>query len=80
MDDPMRGVDVGTKQEVYAIIRAEADGGPHLRLVLDRDGRDGASATASMSSAKARIVAELTRRARSPNRRSLRPRFAGEAA
>lgn len=25
MDDPMRGVDVGTKQEVYAIIRAEAD-------------------------------------------------------
>jgi ribose transport system ATP-binding protein len=27
MDDPMRGVDVGTKQEVYAIIRAEARGG-----------------------------------------------------
>ena len=25
MDDPMRGVDVGTKQEVYRIIRAEAD-------------------------------------------------------
>lgn len=24
MDDPMRGVDVGTKQEVYAIIREEA--------------------------------------------------------
>jgi ribose transport system ATP-binding protein len=24
MDDPMRGVDVGTKQEVYAMIRAEA--------------------------------------------------------
>ncbi len=24
MDDPMRGVDVGTKQEVYAIIRSEA--------------------------------------------------------
>ena len=24
MDDPMRGVDVGTKQEVYAILRAEA--------------------------------------------------------
>jgi len=24
MDDPMRGVDVGTKQEVYSIIRAEA--------------------------------------------------------
>ena len=27
MDDPMRGVDVGTKQEVYAIIRDEASGG-----------------------------------------------------
>ncbi len=27
MDDPMRGVDVGTKQEVYAMIRAEADAG-----------------------------------------------------
>jgi ribose transport system ATP-binding protein len=27
MDDPMRGVDIGTKQEVYDIIRAEADAG-----------------------------------------------------
>ena len=27
MDDPMRGVDVGTKQEVYAMLRAEADQG-----------------------------------------------------
>ena len=27
MDDPMRGVDVGTKQEVYAIIRTEAEAG-----------------------------------------------------
>jgi ribose transport system ATP-binding protein len=27
MDDPMRGVDVGTKQEVYAMIRDEAKGG-----------------------------------------------------
>jgi ribose transport system ATP-binding protein len=27
MDDPMRGVDVGTKQEVYRIIRAEAGAG-----------------------------------------------------
>jgi len=27
MDDPMRGVDIGTKQEVYGMIRAEADGG-----------------------------------------------------
>ncbi len=28
MDDPMRGVDVGTKQEVYGIIRDEAGKGP----------------------------------------------------
>jgi ribose transport system ATP-binding protein len=27
MDDPMRGVDIGTKQEVYAMIRAEAGKG-----------------------------------------------------
>jgi len=27
MDDPMRGVDIGTKQEVYAIIRSEAEAG-----------------------------------------------------
>lgn len=27
MDDPMRGVDVGTKQEVYAMIRQQADEG-----------------------------------------------------
>ena len=27
MDDPMRGVDIGTKQEVYAILRDEADKG-----------------------------------------------------
>ncbi|MER0240178.1 sugar ABC transporter ATP-binding protein [Fulvimarina sp. MAC8] len=27
LDDPMRGVDVGTKQEVYRLIRSEAEGG-----------------------------------------------------
>jgi ribose transport system ATP-binding protein len=27
MDDPMRGVDIGTKQEVYSILRAEAASG-----------------------------------------------------
>ena len=27
MDDPMRGVDIGTKQEVYGMIRSEADKG-----------------------------------------------------
>ena len=37
MDDPMRGVDFGTKLEVYDLIRAEAADGPHLPLVHDRD-------------------------------------------
>jgi ribose transport system ATP-binding protein len=27
MDDPMRGVDIGTKQEVYSLLRSEADKG-----------------------------------------------------
>ncbi|RYE62626.1 MAG: sugar ABC transporter ATP-binding protein, partial [Oxalobacteraceae bacterium] len=27
MDDPMRGVDIGTKQEVYEILRSEAANG-----------------------------------------------------
>jgi len=27
MDDPMRGVDIGTKQDVYALLRREADSG-----------------------------------------------------
>ncbi len=27
MDDPMRGVDIGTKQDVYKMIREEADKG-----------------------------------------------------
>jgi len=27
MDDPMRGVDIGTKQEVYQMVRSEAEGG-----------------------------------------------------
>ena len=27
MDDPMRGVDIGTKLEVYDLIRAEGEGG-----------------------------------------------------
>ena len=27
MDDPMRGVDIGTKQEVYSMLRSEADNG-----------------------------------------------------
>ena len=53
MDDPMRGVDIGTKQEVYAMIRAEAERRPHLHLVHDRDGRAARTATTSTSSATA---------------------------
>ena len=37
MDDPMRGVDIGTKLEVYDLIREEARQRPHLPLVHDRD-------------------------------------------
>ena len=42
MDDPMRGVDVGTKREVYGLIREEAEARPHVPLVHDRDRRAGA--------------------------------------
>ncbi len=38
MDDPMRGVDISTKLEVYDLIRAEAQCRAHLSLVHDRDG------------------------------------------
>ena len=59
MDDPMRGVDIGTKLEVYDLIRAGGARRPHLPLVHDRDRRTAATATTSMSSATARIVADL---------------------
>ena len=39
MDDPMRGVDIGTKQEVYGMLQAGSVSGPHVPLVHDRDGR-----------------------------------------
>ncbi len=39
MDDPMRGVDIGTKQEVYVDDPRGGGRRPHLRLVHDRDGR-----------------------------------------
>ncbi len=42
MDDPMRGVDVGTKREVYGLIRKEADARSHVPLVHHRDRRAGA--------------------------------------
>ena len=35
MDDPMRGVDFGTKLEVYDLIRAEAEPRAYLPLVHD---------------------------------------------
>ena len=37
MDDPMRGVDYGTKLEVYDLVRDEARGGPHVPLVHHRN-------------------------------------------
>ena len=72
MDDPMRGVDVGTKQEVYAMIRAEAEAGRTFvwyttemdelqhcdHVYVFRDGR---------------IVADLPR-AMAPRRRCCTPR------
>ena len=39
MDDPMRGVDIGTKLEVYDMIAREAEARAHLHLVHHRDGR-----------------------------------------
>ena len=53
MDDPMRGVDVGTKLEVYEMIRAEAEARAHLHLVHHRDRRAAAIATAPTCSATA---------------------------
>lgn len=61
MDDPMRGVDVGTKQDVYAMIRAEAAKGRTFlwysteteevcqcdRVFVFRDGRISAELTGS---------------------------------
>ena len=38
-DDPTRGVDIGTKRELYDQIRAAAATGPLLRLVHDRERR-----------------------------------------
>ena len=39
MDDPMRGVDVATKFEVYELIEAEASAWTNIPLVHDRNGR-----------------------------------------
>jgi ribose transport system ATP-binding protein len=78
MDDPMRGVDIGTKTEVYGMIRAEAEAGRTFvwystemeemqlcdRVYVFRDGA---------------IVAELTGDEISENN-ILRASFEGEAA
>ena len=39
MDDPMRGVDIGTKLEVYDLMREARPAGPHLPLVHHRNRR-----------------------------------------
>ena len=38
MDDPMRGVDIGTKQDVYTMLRRRGGQGANLHMVLHRDG------------------------------------------
>ena len=53
MDDPMRGVDVGTKQEVYGIIRGEADSGRIFVWYTTEIDELAPIATTSMSSATA---------------------------
>ncbi len=53
MDDPMRGVDVGTKQEVYAMIRAEAARGRTFLWYTTEMDELRITATTSMCSAKA---------------------------
>ena len=58
MDDPMRGVDIGTKQEVYARLRAEADAGRTF-VWYSTEMDEIASPTGSTCSARARIVAEF---------------------
>ncbi len=63
MDDPTRGVDVGTKLEVYDLISEEARGRAHLPLVHDRDGR--------AEQLRPRLcVPERTHRRRSASRRA----------
>ena len=59
MDDPMRGVDIGTKLEVYDLIRGEAAAGRTFLWYTTETGGAAAIATTSMSSATARIVADL---------------------
>jgi hypothetical protein len=54
MDDPMRGVDYGTKVEVYDLIREEARGGAPSCGIRPRR-TSSTIATASMSSATAAL-------------------------
>jgi ribose transport system ATP-binding protein len=58
MDDPMRGVDIGTKQDVYVRLRAEADAGRTF-VWYSTEMDEVCLATGSMSSANGAIVAEL---------------------
>ena len=39
LDDPTRGVDLGTKADLYQLFRGLADAGPHGPLVFDRRSR-----------------------------------------
>ena len=58
--DPTRGIDVGTKHQIYDLMRELADEGAADRHVHQRAARDRRwSATAPPCSTTARIVAEL---------------------
>ena len=70
MVDPMRGVDVGTKQDVYAMIAQEAAQRPHLPVVHDRDGR-ALHCDRVYVFHDGRIVSEIA--GRGPDRRGRRP-------
>ncbi len=78
MDDPMRGVDIGTKQEVYALVRAEADKGrTFVWYTTEFDELKSCDHTYVFRSG--RIVAELGRHELT-EARVLQSSFEGEAA
>ncbi|WP_152046306.1 ATP-binding cassette domain-containing protein [Aureimonas psammosilenae] len=78
MDDPMRGVDIGTKQEVYALVRAEAaKGRTFLWYTTEFDELKSCDHTYVFRAG--RIVAEVPRHELS-ERRILQSSFEEEAA
>ena len=78
MHDPMRGVDVGTKQEVYGLLRGEAANG-RCSFGTRPNSTNSPIATTSTSSATARILADLAK-GEITKERVLQSSFAEEAA